>query len=249
MKILIEGIKYNNDTDQFDFIWTKDAPSDLIDLKLQKYNKVLSTKNGNKVYYAYKFNKVQDKEKTQLRSSIKYLDDKINKRDIDTMLSKAINNFNSIEPISNFDIIITPKSSSKILDELKNKLQAKAGNNVLLSSDIFVKNTIDNIKFDEDKIDKLSNENKIKIKKILNKVFSKEDYKLRSLPPQYRKYVLNFMKFNSEADKRLINAIINGRVLIVDDIVTEGTTIRNMVALLNSIGVEDVVSFALLANK
>jgi hypoxanthine phosphoribosyltransferase len=249
MKILIEGIKYNNDTDQFDFIWTKDAPSDLIDLKLQKYNKVLSTKNGNKVYYAYKFNKVQDKEKTQLRSSIKYLDDKINKRDIDTMLSKAINNFNSIEPISNFDIIITPKSSSKILEELKNKLQAKAGNNVLLSSDIFVKNTIDNIKFDEDKIDKLSNENKIKIKKILNKVFSKEDYKLRSLPPQYRKYVLNFMKFNSEADKRLINAIINGRVLIVDDIVTEGTTIRNMVALLNSIGVEDVVSFALLANK
>ena len=161
----------------------------------------------------------------------------------------VINNFNSIEPISNFDIIITPKSSSKILDELKNKLQAKAGNNVLLSSDIFVKNTIDNIKFDEDKIDKLSNENKIKIKKILNKVFSKEDYKLRSLPPQYRKYVLNFMKFNSEADKRLINAIINGRVLIVDDIVTEGTTIRNMVALLNSIGVEDVVSFALLANK
>jgi hypoxanthine phosphoribosyltransferase len=249
MKILIEGIKYNNDTDQFDFIWTKDTPSDLIDLKLQKHNKVLSTKNGNKVYYAYKFNKVQDKEKTQLRSSIKYLDDKINKRDIDTMLSKAINNFNSIEPISNFDIIITPKSSSKILDELKNKLQAKAGNNVLLSSDIFVKNTIDNIKFDEDKIDKLSNENKIKIKKILNKVFSKEDYKLRSLPPQYRKYVLNFMKFNSEADKRLINAIINGRVLIVDDIVTEGTTIRNMVALLNSIGVEDVVSFALLANK
>ena len=249
MKILIEGIRYNSETEQFDFIWTNDAPSDLIDLKLQNYNKVLSTKKGNNIYYAYKFNKVQDNEKSSLRSSIKYLDSKVNKKDLDIMLSKAVNNFNSIEPLSNFDIIITPKSTSKVLDELKNKLHSKAGSNVLLSSDIIVKNTIDNIKFDEEKIDKLSDENKIKVRKILNKVFGKEDYKLRSLPPQYRKYVLNFMKFNNEADKRIINSIIGGKVLIVDDIVTEGTTIKNIILLLNSIGAENIVSFALLANK
>ena len=57
--MIIEGIKYNKETDSFDFIWKEDTPEDLIDLKLQKYNKLLSKKDGNKIYYAYKFNKNQ----------------------------------------------------------------------------------------------------------------------------------------------------------------------------------------------
>lgn len=248
--MIIEGIKYNSDTDSFDFDWKVDNPEDLIYLKLQRYNKLLSKKDGNKVYYAYKFNKDSGSDKNQeLRKSIKYLDDKVNKQDVDLMISKAANSFNSIMPLSNFDLIVTPSSTSKVLDLMKNFLHAKAGPNTLMASDLFVKNSIENIRFDQDKLNKLDDKNRDQVTKILNKAFSKEDYKLRSVPPRYRKFILNFIKLNTEAEKRIINRIANGKILIVDDILTEGTTVKNINTILTDLGASEITSFVLLTDK
>lgn len=249
MKKLIEGIRYNKESDKFEFVWNEDAPGDLVNLKLQRYNKLLSTKGGDKVYYAYKVDSAQKDESAILRKSIKYMDTKVNREDVELMISKAVVNFNTLSPLSNYDLIITPKSTSNVLDLLKNFIHAKAGSNTLLSSDVFVKNTIDNIKFDEEKLNKLPQDNREKIVLILNKVFSKQDYKIKSLPPRFRKYVINFLKFNTEVEKRLINRIIGGKILLVDDILTEGTTIKSMSSLLKSLNALDVTSFVLLTNK
>jgi hypothetical protein len=247
--MIIEGIRYNKETDFFDFIWKEDVPGDLIDLKLQKYNKLLSKKDGNKVYYSYKFNKDQTGKNPVLRKSIKYIDDKVSKKDVELMLSKAVVSFNSIVPLSSFDLIVTPSSTSKVLDLLRNFLHAKAGSNTLVSSDLFVKNTIDNIELDEEKLNKIEKSKQDQIRSILNKAFSKEDYKLRSIPPRYRKFIFNFIKFNTESEKRILNAIVNGKILVVDDILTEGTTIKNIIKLLYSAGAEEIVSFVLLTDK
>ena len=165
------------------------------------------------------------------------------------MISKAVVNFNSIVPLSSFDLIVTPSSTSNVLDLLRNFLHAKAGSNTIVSSDLFVKNTIDNIEFDEEKLNKIEKSKQDKIRSILNKAFSKEDYKLRSIPPRYRKFIFNFIKFNTEAEKRVLNAIVNGKILVVDDILTEGTTVKNMIKLLYSAGAEEIVSFVLLTDK
>jgi len=247
--MIIEGIRYNNETESFDFIWNEDAPEDLIDLKLQKHNKLLSKKDGNKVYYSYKFNKNKTGQNPVLRKSIKYIDDKVSKKDVELMVSKAVVNFNSIVPLSSFDLIVTPSSTSNVLDLLRNFLHAKAGSNTLVSSDLFVKNTLDNIEFDEEKLNKIEKSKQDQIRSILNKAFSKEDYKLRSIPPRYRKFISNFIKFNTEAEKRVLNAIVNGKILVVDDILTEGTTVKNMIKLLYSYGAEEIVSFVLLTDK
>jgi phosphoribosylpyrophosphate synthetase len=247
--MIIEGIRYNKETDSFDFIWKEDVHGDLIDLKLQKYNKLLSKKDGNKVYYSYKFNKDQSGKNLVLRKSIKYIDDKVSKKDVELMVSKAVVSFNSIVPLSSFDLIVTPSSTSTVLDLLRNFLHAKAGSNTLVSSDLFVKNTIDNIELDEEKLNKIEKSMQNKIRSILNKAFSKEDYKLRSIPPRYRKFIFNFIKFNTEAEKRVLNAIVNGKILVVDDILTEGTTIKNINKLLYSAGAEEIVSFVLLTDK
>jgi phosphoribosylpyrophosphate synthetase len=251
MKLLIEGIKYNKSTDEFDFDWKADTPKDLINLKLQTYNKFISSKQGFNLYYAYKFNKTSDKDlKGLLRDSIKYVNsDLVKSDDIDLMLSKGINNLNQIEPLSSFDVIIFPKSTSKILDLLKIKLSAKAGNNTLVASDLFIKNTLDNIKLNQEKLDKLTPKNKDNTLKILNKVFSQESFQLKAIPPQYRKFIENFLSFNSETEKRIFNAITDGKVLLVDDILTEGTTFLNMAKLLENYGVNSITGFILLTNK
>jgi phosphoribosylpyrophosphate synthetase len=248
MKLYIEGVRYNKESDSFEFDWSKDAPEDLLNLKLQSYNKKLSSKNNVDIYYAYKLNPIDKSIKSDLRNSIKYMDSKISSKDLDLMISKAVNNFNSIEPLSSFDIIITPKSSSGVLHKLKLALHAKAGSNTYMSSDIFIKNTIDNIKYDEEKLNKLSDENKKLVLKVLSSVFNKQDYKLKSIPPQYRKFILNFLSFNSEANKQFFNKLMGGKILIVDDIVREGTTLRNMVDLLDTVKPEKITAFALLTN-
>jgi len=251
MKLLIEGIKFNQTTNEFDFNWKQDTPEDLVNLKLQGYNKFTSIKKGFNLYYSYKFNKNIDKNlRGLLRDSIKYIDNKFVKtEDINLMLSKSINNFNQIESLSTFDVIVFPKSSSSILEYLKQKLSAKAGSNTLIASDLFIKNTIDNIKYDQNKLNKLSDENKEKVLKILNRVFSKENFKLKSIPPQYRKFIDNFLSFNSDTEKRIFNAVIEGKILLVDDILTEGTTFSNMAKLLENLGANSITGFILLTSK
>ena len=251
MKLLIEGITYNREQDTFDFNWINDTSEDLLNLKLQKFNKYASIKGGFELYYAYKFNKIKDKKiLSLLRDSIKYIDiNHIQNKDIELLISKSINNFNQLKPLNTFDIIVFPKSSSKILDLIKNKMSAKAGNNTLVVSDVFVKNSIENIRFNEEKFNKLTDENKEKILKILNRVFSKNEYKLKSIPPQYRKFIDNFISFNTETEKRIFNSILEGNVLVVDDILTEGTTFINMVKLIESAGSKNVIGFTLLSSK
>ena len=39
MKLIIEGINFNQETDNFDFNWKYDSPEDIMGLKLQRYNK------------------------------------------------------------------------------------------------------------------------------------------------------------------------------------------------------------------
>jgi hypothetical protein len=251
MKLLIEGITYNQSTDEFDFNWKADTPEDLVHLKLQTFNRVISTKQGFGLYYAYKFNKTPNKQlKGLLRDSIKYVDVKvINPEDVDLMISKGVNNFNQIEPLSSFDVIIFPKSTSKILDLLKIKLSSKAGKNTLVASDLFIKNTLDNIQLNQEKLEQLSPENREKVLKILNKVFTNDSFKLKSIPPQYRKFIENFLSFNSDTEKRIFNSLIDGKVLLVDDILTEGTTFVNMSKLLENYGVNSITGFILLTNK
>jgi hypothetical protein len=251
MKLIIEGINFNQETDNFDFNWKDDSPEDIMGLKLQRYNKYVSSKQGFNLYYAYKFNKnVNPQLKSLLRDSIKYIDEKfIKSHDMDMFLSKGINNFNQLQPLNEFDVIVFPKSSSNILNVLKQKLSSKAGMNTLLASDLFVKNTIENIQFNQDKLDKLSADNREKVLKLLNRVFSKESFKLRSIPPQYRKFIENFLSFNSDTEQRIFNAISGGNILLVDDILTEGTTFINMAKLLRNLGANSITGFILLTNK
>lgn len=250
MKLLIEGIKYNKESDHFDFDWKQDTSQDLINLKLQTFNKYTSTKHGFDLYYAYKFNKDIDKNlKGELRDSIKYINIKVNENDIEILISKAINSFNQIKPLNEFDLIVFPKSTSKILDLLKLKMSAKAGSNTLISTDLFIKNSVENIKYNEEKLNKLDPEKREQIVKILDRVFSKEEYKLKSIPPQYRKFIDNFLSFNTKTERKIFNSLAEGKVLIVDDILTEGTTFINMAKLINTLGENEITGFILITNK
>lgn len=250
MQIRKEGIEYDSLAGDFKFDWKSDKGSDLVPLKLQSYNRYIATKQGVKLYYAYKFSKESDKQvKDLFRTAIKYLDsEKINSQDIDLMITKAFTSFNQLKPLQEYDVIVFPKSTSKLLEKIKSYLESKVATSLVVS-DAFVKATFENITLDWDKINELPQEVKEKVLARIQKVTSKDSWKLRDVDVRHRYLIKNFLTFNSDLEKRVYNRVQGGTVLMIDDILTKGGTVANMSKLLVEAGAEEITGFIFLATN
>jgi len=121
-----------------------------------------------------------------------------------------------LRKIREYDIIISPKSSSKLLNLLCKKLKDRGGNNVLMASDLIVKNSIENIIIDDSYFKNDTSKGIIK-NCMVDGVFN-----MKKVPPKFRKLISNYLKFSDDTQRTIYNAINGGKVLIVDDIFVSG---------------------------
>lgn len=165
----------------------------------------------------------------------------------ESLINKAIiglsNNtqfdFNSI------NVIIYPQSSSKLNFDLANKIASKLPNCIVIKDSI-IKNLPQDIQLDYSKLNGKSQELIDTLEDILKNIkLKKSDFKIKYFPPRYRKFVINFLKLK-ENDRRLINLINNGNVLVVDDIITEGTTFTEVFRLLKNYNSNTINLYSLL---
>ena len=67
---------------------------------------------------------------------------------------------------------------------------------------------------------------------------------------KYRQYIRNYYIFKDENDKRLFESIQNTHILIIDDIVTSGTTISHLLKCLRSVNdSNNIVIFSLIGKN
>jgi orotate phosphoribosyltransferase-like protein len=134
--------------------------------------------------------------------------------------------------LSSFDAIIYPRSSSKILTVFAEQLAKKSGVAELVP-DAFVKASNDEIKFDWEKIENIKDERtKKSVMKVVDSIKNnKSEFKMKEVYPPYRKFVSEFLIFNNEDSRRVFN-LIKGKVLLVDDYRTSGTSLKQMMELL-----------------
>jgi predicted amidophosphoribosyltransferase len=67
---------------------------------------------------------------------------------------------------------------------------------------------------------------------------------------KYRQYIRKYYTFKDENDKKLFETIQNTNILIVDDIVTSGTTISHLLTCLRSINdTNNIVIFSLIGKN
>ena len=67
---------------------------------------------------------------------------------------------------------------------------------------------------------------------------------------RYRQYISNYYKFKDEKTKQIYNTLTNSNVLVIDDIVTSGTTIYHLLNTLRSLNdTNNIVIFSLLGKK
>ena len=67
---------------------------------------------------------------------------------------------------------------------------------------------------------------------------------------KYKPYIRNYYKFKDENDKRLFETIQNTNLLIVDDIVTSGTTLSYILKCLRAVNdSNNIVIFSLIGKN
>jgi len=230
-EFLTEGVRLENGKYVFDF--KEDKEGDIMSLKFAdtRSRKMKHEDTTYEYYSAYDISTKSDYK--EFIHKLKLLDNTaIDSASIQLLVNKAVIGIDEKYKLSSFDAIIYPKSSSKILTVFAEQLAKKSGVAQLVP-DAFVKASNDEIKFDWEKIEGITNEaTKKSVMKVVDSIKNnKGEFKMKEVYPPYRKFVSEFLIFNNEDSRRLFN-LVKGRVLLVDDYRTSGTSLKQMMDLL-----------------
>jgi hypothetical protein len=240
---LFEGVSVDGDGYKFDF--SGDKPGDIMSLSFSNKRTVTRKNSGvpYSYYYAYEFDSQNDKN---LLKAVKMLDDRIDPEKAKLMVNKAVMGLNKNYQLNTFDTIVYPKSGSIVLKEMAKQANDKSGN-ALMVPDAFVKADRSDIKFDMEKIDKLPEKTKKQVLKMIDNIKNSDgEFKLKEIYARNRKFIKDFVIFNSEDDRRTHNAIAGKKVLLIDDYRTTGTTLKEMMSQLVKLGPSEIVVFLMI---
>jgi hypothetical protein len=242
-----EGVRLGDD-DTYSFDFLEDKKDDILKLK---YNKDFITKkktNGIKSYFTYKINKKIDKNirfklldyiKNDLKGTDKY----------EQFLNKSViglfNNPNF--DVSDVDLILIPESSSTLNFDLANKIKNKIPNALFLK-DVILKNEPENVVIDYDLLKKNSFKQStiLEIEKMIQKAVINGVFKIKKITPKFRRFITNFLKIDLK-NKKLLNKLVDGKVLIVDDFTSEGSTFADVNRLIENYAPKEIILFSLIA--
>lgn len=228
---LKEGVRQEGDQLIFDF--TGDKEGDLMSLSFSSGRSRIQKKGNTEYeyYYAYELPYKQQGAR-DLVYKLKSMDDTLSKDSIQLLVNKAVIGADSVHNLSSFDTIIYPKSSSKILTAFAEQLQRKSGVAKLVP-DSFVKASREQIKFDWNKIGNLDPKTKSAVTKITDTIRGAEgEFKMKEIFAPYRKFISDFLVFNSEESKEVFNSIAGKKIILVDDYRTSGTSLKQMIDIL-----------------
>lgn len=241
--IYLEGVRYDSENQKLIIDLTKDTDTDFIKTKLQKFNTKLATRRGFGAYIAYKM------EPTSYNT---YLSKIVKDTLLDTkggieMIKKSVLAFDRLAPINTFDVILYPKSSSNINKVIAKFIESKSSSNTLNIPDSVIKNSLNNVMVDMNKLNNASDAVKRRVNQLLTHPSGK--FELKKIPMIMRNMFSNFLKFDTDRERELFNRLNDGKVLIIDDVYTRGTTINELAKMAFAKGAKEVIVFIFLQQK
>lgn len=238
------GIQLDGDNINYDF--NEDEPEDILPLVAQKT--VKSRKHGHVFYYSFKANKGHPDWSV-------FLDKFKHSSDIVSLEKLADQICNSLFATFNrFDCMLYLKSASKL-----NEIIVDAIHDIdpYMPAYAISKTSTSKITFDWDRFNKNFHGDDAKydytvkrINSMMSRIHKSDRFSMQKLVyPPFRKYVNNFLDIE-DLDEALDDIIASDTILLLDDIITTGSTMLEMIKMLDDIGYEgDIVIYSLIYNK
>lgn len=256
------GVSIKDNAPVFNF--RKDFANDIITLEKGCSGEFDS--DGLRYFYAYEYtdNAISD-DKRAFRNYLKGSTDPrvVFSEDVEDFVDFAVLKLNRYIPLHTIDAIIEIKSthSPTITDVMRNHLVSEAK----MGADTFslVKEMYRNVKFDANKAayalrnsKNYKNEKEIQdeidytIKKFndLKKTFELFQIK-RFIPSEIRAGFSDYFKFGSEEEKELYLDLQGANVLIYDDFITSGSTVREVQRYLRSVNENNTLTVFILVKQ
>lgn len=244
MKLIYDGISVKNDSVVYND--NKDDNSDIMNILEPDIYK--SEFNGNIYYFGYIFkDSASRKDRTTIIKWLKNIDGcGIDETTLKKFIDKPIKHLDSCCDLSSFDILLYPRSERSLLTNLIIKeLNGFTQHSLQRKSFELIKNIPSNIKFDWETFDseylgEIGDNQYTQIRNYIENELLPNIFKLYyfsladNVKPKYRHYVDNYLVADNQTTAA-IEAVQKGKILIVDDINTSGSTLKEIIRIVKSI--------------
>lgn len=215
---------------------------------------VYSAIGFNKTSVAFKDIKATEKHhrKDFIRSIIKRIDNSaINYDDLLKIIDNSIDRFDSFAERSNrykkkmgtqmageqTNLIVALPSHSKLNELIVKRFQLKHKN--LMSYGTFEKLMSDELVLDMEKVERepSARKNKERIVKYYNNLKAThggQPFEVKFITANFRRYFYNFLTFKHDPTHQAFNTLVNGNIMLVDDTIGEGNTLKEAIRILKS---------------
>lgn len=246
------------------FNWKSDSEDDTI--HLVKQTSGIHSGDQLSYFYAYQYsNSALESDKKIVRTYLKNVDStsELFSETIDEFVDNGVLHFDTNVGLSKFDVLVNTESSKhpSLTDVMTDHIIEHSENSYLIHVSL-VKETYDHVTFDEDAavsamkantrmsdaaIARTLRKNKEKFNdlKAAGKLFEMK----RFLPPAFRSGFMNFLKFKTDEERELYSRLQGANVLVYDDFITSGTTVKEILRYLNSINPNNTLTVFVLVKQ
>lgn len=258
---IFAGITITDD-DKIMFDWDKDSRRDILKLAASTSGNFIQ--DGITYFYAYTWSDIAASYQiNRVRRYLKSLGDSkdLYSQDVEDFVELGVLKFDTFKPLKTFSVLIgiEPSKFPSLVDVMDGYLMEYSQSPIV---DIrLVKNTYDHVGFDSSKAYKAllesgltqhraEREIQFTMRKFQELKASGTLFEMkRFLPRAIREGFYNFLKFKTEEEKQLYMKLQGVDVLIYDDFLTSGSTVKEVVRYLKSIHNENQLTVFVLVKQ
>lgn len=254
-----EGISFNGKT--FDVRFFDSSEDDIIGIVVPFVHE--STFDNNVYYFGYQFNKdVPSKIRSKFIHWIKGLDDTMPDADtIENLVAFPLVELNKQVNLSTFSCTLYPRSNRSDLTRIIQRSAMNIIPSMNISSFELIKTMPKDVEFDWQKFNaqyegEIGDHRYEQIKdyidtQLMPKIHALDYFSIaKEVKPRYRPYIKNYLLFENEEKQEAFKALNGGNILILDDINTSGSTLREILKIVRVLVPESkIYIFTLIGNK
>lgn len=262
--ILSEGVSYDKKNNIFTFNFEHDNDTDIIKLENIGYE---VEQFERCYYYGYEFSPdVDAKVRKDFIKFIKFPESFEDRKDLQLFISKAVGYLDSKITLPKYNAIIYPQSMSELNRNMLSyisritttkyieiELVKELPSKIEFDYERFELEVLNSYVNDKPRYTQAQKENVLKtISEMMESIHNSDYFSIArdTKKNRYRQYISNYYKFKDEKTKQIYNTLTNSNVLVIDDIVTNGTTIYHLLNTLRSLNdTNNIVIFSLLGKK